>query len=115
MAVATPTCEGGGATCTQYKVQSAAVAVLFLPSLCCAVPTSSSVTALLYWCVSACCVFLTRLSFTTGVYVFQGNPFEQKGPLIVGSKTLAPLVDGVPVHTECESVYCFPSLGWPHL
>lgn len=41
-----------------------------------------------------------------GVYVFQGNPFEQKGPLIVSSKTLEPLVDGVPVHTECESVHC---------
>ena len=35
-----------------------------------------------------------------GVYRFDGNPFQEYGPLIVGTTTLGKLEDGVPIHTE---------------
>lgn len=41
-----------------------------------------------------------------GVYVFNGNPFEQNGPLSVGTRTLNQLTDGIPLHTEGSLVSC---------
>lgn len=47
---------------------------------------------------------LVSLFLVLGVYRFDGNPFQEFGPLIVGSKTLGQLTDGVPVHTEGKIV-----------
>ena len=48
------------------------------------------------------CELIATFGTTLGanVYRFEGNPFQELGPLIVGSKTLNQLVDGVPIHTQ---------------